>query len=61
MALNISTNNLTTFLQDKGIFHQATYWNTPQHNGIAKRKNRHLLEVVNVLMFQNIYGVMQSL
>ena len=51
MALNISTNNLTTFLQDKGIFHQATCRDTPQQNGIAEQKNKHLLEVVCAFMF----------
>ncbi|RVW54333.1 Retrovirus-related Pol polyprotein from transposon RE1 [Vitis vinifera] len=29
-----------------GIIHQTTCSNTPQQNGVAERKNRHLLEVV---------------
>ena len=39
------------FLKEKGIFHQSTCVNTPQQNGIAERKNRHLLEVARALMF----------
>ena len=42
---------LTTFLHDKGIVHQATCRDTPQQNGVAERKNRHLLEVARALMF----------
>ena len=42
---------LGDFLNKKGIQHQSTCPNTPQQNGIAKRKNRHLLEVARALMF----------
>ena len=51
---------LTTFLHDKGIFHQATCCDTPQKNGIAKQQNKHLLELLMPLcflcMFQNMWG-----
>jgi hypothetical protein len=36
------------FLNEKGIHHQSTCVNTPQTNGIAKKKNRHLLEITCV-------------
>lgn len=42
---------LGQFLKDKGILHQSTCVNTPQQNGIAERKNKHLLEVTRALMF----------
>ena len=41
---------LGSFLQKKGIQHQSTCRDTPQQNGIAERKNCHLLEVARVLM-----------
>lgn len=34
-----------------GIFHQSTCRDTPQQNGIAERKNRHLLDVAHALIF----------
>lgn len=42
---------LSTFLVTKGIIHQSTCRDTPQQNGIAERKNRHLLEVTRAIMF----------
>lgn len=44
-------NCLGTFLSEKGVQHQSTCRDTPQQNGIAERKNRHLLEVARALMF----------
>ncbi|GAU39772.1 hypothetical protein TSUD_220160 [Trifolium subterraneum] len=41
---------LNTFLVAKGIIHQSTCRDTPQQNGIAERKNRHLLEVTRAIM-----------
>ncbi|RDX90909.1 hypothetical protein CR513_27180, partial [Mucuna pruriens] len=47
------------FLKDNGVVHELTCVNTPQQNGIAERKNRHLLEVARALLFQmfvpNVY------
>ena len=34
-----------------GIIYQSSCVNTPQQNGVAKRKNRHLLEVSHSIMF----------
>ena len=36
----------------QGIIHQTTCPGTPPQNGVAERKNRHLLEVARSLMFQ---------
>ena len=33
------------------IFHQTSYVDTPQ-NGVAERKNRHILKIVRALLFQ---------
>jgi hypothetical protein len=41
------------FLKQKGNLHQTTCVYTPQQNDISKRKNRHLLEVTQVLLFQS--------
>ena len=37
---------LQQYLEAQGMIHHTTYSNTPQQNGIAMQKNRHLLEVV---------------
>lgn len=42
---------LGNFFEEKGILHQSTYRDTPQQNGIAERKNKHLLEVARAIMF----------
>lgn len=43
--------HLRAFLLEKRIIHQSTCRDIPQKNGIAKRKNRHLLEVARAIMF----------
>ena len=43
-------HNLSEFLASKGIVHQYSCAYTPQQNGVAERKNRHLLEVARSLM-----------
>ncbi|BFG28235.1 hypothetical protein CerSpe_145090 [Prunus speciosa] len=44
-------HSLTEFFQQHGIIHQTTTAYTPQQNGIAERKNRHLLDVARSLCF----------
>jgi len=41
---------LNSYLQKNGIVHQSSCVDTPQQNGLAERKNRHLLEVTRSLM-----------
>ena len=42
---------LGPYLKDHVIIHQSSCVGTPQQNGIAEKKNRHLLEVARSLMF----------
>ncbi|CAL9011665.1 unnamed protein product, partial [Prunus brigantina] len=44
-------HDLNQFLQDFGIIHQRSCPYTSQQNGVAERKNRHLLEVVRASLF----------
>ncbi|KAF7808226.1 sacsin isoform X2 [Senna tora] len=46
-------NTLDSFLLENGIVHQSSCVETPQQNGIAERKNRHLLETARALLFTN--------
>ncbi|KAL0536094.1 hypothetical protein IC582_025026 [Cucumis melo] len=43
-------HNFSEFLASKGIVHQTSCAYTPQQNGVAERKNRHLVEVARSLM-----------
>ena len=45
------TSILGDYLLSQGIVHQSSCIDTLQQNGVAERKNRHLLEVVRSLMF----------
>ncbi|CAL8995150.1 unnamed protein product [Prunus brigantina] len=44
-------HDLNEFFQAHGIIHQRSCPSTPQQNGVAERKNRHLLEVVRASLF----------
>ena len=39
------------YLSKQGIIHQSSCVDTPQQNGVAEHKNRHILEVARSLMF----------
>ena len=36
---------------NQGISHQSSCIDTPQQNGVAKQKNRHVLDVARSIMF----------
>ena len=40
----------SSFLSSHGILHQSSYAYNPQQNGVAKRKNRHLVETARTLL-----------
>ena len=44
-------NTLGKIFLEKGIVHQSFYKDIPQQNGVAERKNTHLLEVARALLF----------
>jgi transposase InsO family protein len=44
------SSNLEAYFCEHDIIHQTTCVDTPQQNGVAERKNRHLLEVTRSLM-----------
>jgi transposase InsO family protein len=44
------SSNLEDYFRERGIIHQTTCVDTPQQNGVAEQKNRHLLEVTRSLM-----------
>ena len=39
-----------SFMSQHGILHQSSYAHTPQQNGVAERKNRHLVETTRTLL-----------
>ena len=43
---------LSPYFQSQGILHDSLCVNPPQQNGVAKRKNGHLLNTTRVLLFQ---------
>ena len=43
---------LSPYFQSQGILHKSSCVNTPQKNGVAKRKNGHLLNTTRALLFQ---------
>ncbi|CAI8603859.1 unnamed protein product [Vicia faba] len=44
---------ITPFCEKEGIIHESSCVKTPQQNGIAERKNGHLLDQTRALLFQN--------
>lgn len=44
---------LSPYFQNHGIVHESSCVNTPQQNGVAERKNGHLLATTRALLFQN--------
>ena len=52
-AIDCFNQVLTPFFQYEGIIHESSCVNTPQKNGVAKRKNGHLLDTTRAFLFQN--------
>jgi transposase InsO family protein len=52
-AKDFFNQNLSSFFQKRGIIHESSCVNTPQQNGIAERKNGHLLACTRAFLFQN--------
>ena len=50
-ARDFFNSTLGPYLLSNGIVRQSTCMDTPQQNGVAERKNRHLLEVTRSLVF----------
>eukprot|EP00268_Persea_americana_P063208 TRINITY_DN8175_c0_g1_i7.p1 TRINITY_DN8175_c0_g1~~TRINITY_DN8175_c0_g1_i7.p1 ORF type:complete len:107 (-),score=6.52 TRINITY_DN8175_c0_g1_i7:1366-1686(-) len=48
------STEFSSFLSNKGIIHQKSCPHTPQQNGIAERKNRHILEIVRTLLVESL-------
>ena len=46
------SNVLGSYLSEHGIIHQSSCADTPSQNGVAERKNRHLLEIARAFFFQ---------
>src|SRR5690606_27533494 len=46
-----TSNAFKSHLAKHGIVHQTSCPYTPQQNGVAERKNRHLMEVARSMMF----------
>lgn len=43
---------LTPYLQKEGMIHESSCVNAPQQNGVAERKNDHLLNTNRAMLFQ---------
>ena len=45
--------SFSSFMSSHGILHQSSCANTPQHNGLVERKNRHLVETPRTLLLHH--------
>lgn len=49
-AREYMSHQFQVFMASKGILHQTSCAHTPQQNGVAERKNRHLVETARTLL-----------
>ena len=47
------STSFSSFMSSHGIFHQSSYAYTPQQNGVAERKNRHLVKTACTLLLHH--------
>src|SRR3954471_19279669 len=52
MGTEYTNKKFGAYLSSREFQHQTTCPDTPAQNGVAERKNMHLLEVARALMFQ---------
>ncbi|RVX06403.1 Retrovirus-related Pol polyprotein from transposon RE1 [Vitis vinifera] len=48
-----SRSPFTSFMSHHGILHQSSCAHTPQQNGVAERKNRHLVETTRTILLHS--------
>ncbi|RVX02837.1 Retrovirus-related Pol polyprotein from transposon TNT 1-94 [Vitis vinifera] len=48
-----SRSQFTSFMSHNGILHQSSCAHTPQQNGVAERKNRHLVETAHTILLHS--------
>ncbi|KAK3037684.1 hypothetical protein RJ639_030628 [Escallonia herrerae] len=51
-AKEYMSGSFQNYMNQHGILHQSSCADTPDQNGVAERKNRHLLETARALLFQ---------
>ncbi|KAK2966742.1 hypothetical protein RJ640_001066 [Escallonia rubra] len=51
-AKEYMSRSFQNYMNQHGILHQSSCTDTPAQNGVAERKNRHLLETARALLFQ---------
>ena len=52
------SNEFDNFIKENGVIRQVTPRYTPQMNGVAERKNRHILETTRVMLFEFVRKVL---
>jgi hypothetical protein len=52
MVVSLSIIHCVIFFLSKGILHETNCVGTPQQNGVAERRNRHVLETARSLFLE---------